>query len=40
MASPLREGNVRRKLEVPVIAGQKGHPEAVRRKGGSAAGGG
>src|ERR1700712_2599623 len=51
MASQLREGIVERKPEVKlsgevecdevyVVAGHKGHPEAVRKKGGPAAGGG
>jgi transposase-like protein len=51
MASRLREGIVRRKPEVvlsgevecdevDVIAGHKGHPEAVRKRGGSGGGGG
>ena len=51
MASQLREGVVERKPEVKlsgavecdevyVVAGHKGHPEAVRKKGGAAAGGG
>jgi transposase-like protein len=51
MASQLREGIVQRKPEVLlsgavecdevyVVAGHKGHPEAVRKKGGPAAGGG
>ena len=50
MASQLREGIVERKPqvelggevecdEVYVVAGHKGHPEAVRKKGGPAAGG-
>ena len=50
-ASQLREGVVERKPEVRlggevecdevyVVAGHEGHPEAVREKGGSAAGGG
>jgi transposase-like protein len=50
MASRLREGIVERKPEVTlggevecdevyVVAGHKGHPEAVRKKGGPAAGG-
>ena len=51
MASQLREGIVERKPEVTlsgdiecdevyVVAGHQGHPEAVRKKGGPAAGGG
>ena len=51
MASRLREGIVELKPEVElggevecdevyVVAGHKGHPEAVRKKGGAAAGGG
>jgi hypothetical protein len=51
MASQLREGIVRRKPEVTlsgevecdevyVVAGHKGHPEAVRKKGDSADAGG
>ncbi len=51
MATQLREGIVRRKPEVVlsgevecdevyVVAGHKGHPEAVRKKGGPAAAGG
>ena len=50
MTSQLREGIVERKPEVTlggevecdevdVVAGHKGHPEAVRKKGGTAAGG-
>ena len=45
MASPLREGIVRRQREVEcdevyVVAGHKGHPLAVAEKGGRDAGGG
>jgi transposase-like protein len=51
MASPLREGRVQRKPaetlsgevecdEVSVVAGQKGHPEAVKKTGGPADGDG